>query len=82
MPQIASLRQPMDKERPSLHQTSGTKWQKDSIHEEPRVGIPLSNGCPFTALYDRGPIALAIAYAATTKKMAVINTVTNKIKDI
>ena len=52
------------------------------IHEEPLVGIPHSNGSPFTELYERGPISLAMAYAATTKKIAVSKTVTNKVKFI
>lgn len=51
-------------------------------HDDPRVGTPHSNGSPFTGLYDRGPINLAMTVAATTSTMAVINTVINNIKYI
>lgn len=49
-------------------------------HEVPFVGIPHSYGSPLILAYERGPISLAIAYAATTSVIAVTMTVTNKIK--
>lgn len=51
-------------------------------HEEPRVGIPHSNGSPFTGLYERGPMSLATTYAPTTRTTAVKITVIKKKKFI